>query len=210
MDLTGRSTPACCGPSRASPPTTTSWPWCAAAASTRRAIWSCSRRPSRGSAQSRAAGADRCRIQLRRLDQVLQAGRERPNAIVSYYAQGRPGRAGPGSDHPPRDRKAKSLDDVMRALWERHGKPGIGVPGARRRRPGKEVTGLPLDAFFEQALDSTEDLDLAGLLATTGVELRLRSVPRPEGPRRRGVARRRKSPRGRIWGFACSPALPSL
>jgi predicted metalloprotease with PDZ domain len=38
-----------------------------------------------------------------------------------------------------------------------------------------EVTGLTLEGFFARALDSTEDLDLAGPLADVGVGLRMRA-----------------------------------
>jgi predicted metalloprotease with PDZ domain len=97
-----------------------------------------------------------------------------PNAIVSYYGKGalvalaldltiRLGTDG-----------ARSLDDVMRALWERHGRPGIGVGERDIEALAAEVGGLDLEGFFAQALDSTVDLDLAGLLAPFGVGLRLR------------------------------------
>ncbi len=97
-----------------------------------------------------------------------------PNAIVSYYAKGalialaldltiREGTEG-----------QNSLDDVMRALWQRYGRTGIGVGERDVERVAAEVSGLDLSGFFDHALDSTEDLDLARLLATVAVELRLR------------------------------------
>jgi predicted metalloprotease with PDZ domain len=103
-----------------------------------------------------------------------------PNAIVSYYGKGalvaltldltiRLGTDG-----------AKSLDDLMRALWERHGRTGIGVPERGVEVLAAEVSGLDLDAFFAQALDSTEELDLADLLAPFGIELRLRPTKDPK------------------------------
>jgi predicted metalloprotease with PDZ domain len=97
-----------------------------------------------------------------------------PNAIVSYYAKGALIALALDLTIRRDTEDAKSLDDLMRALWERHGKPGIGVPERGVEDLAKEVTGLQLDGFFEQALDSTEDLDLAELLETVGVELRLR------------------------------------
>ena len=97
-----------------------------------------------------------------------------PNAIVSYYAKGalvalaldlliRRDTAG-----------AQSLDDVMRALWERHGRTGIGLEERGLEALAAEVTGLTLEPFFQMALDSTEDLDLAGPLADMGSGMRLR------------------------------------
>ncbi|MEJ2389753.1 MAG: PDZ domain-containing protein, partial [Chromatiaceae bacterium] len=103
-----------------------------------------------------------------------------PNAIVSYYGKGalvalaldliiRSSTAG-----------AKSLDDVMCALWTRYGKSGVGVPERGVESLSAEVTGLDLDAFFAQALDSTEELDLTGLLADVGVELAFRPALGPK------------------------------
>lgn len=103
-----------------------------------------------------------------------------PNAIVSYYAKGALVALALDLTIRRDTGNAKSLDDLMRALWGRHGKPGIGVPERGVEDLAKEVTGLQLDGFFEQALDSTEDLDLVGLLATAGVELRLRPARGPK------------------------------
>ncbi len=99
-----------------------------------------------------------------------------PNAIVSYYAKGAlvalaldlTIRRETGGD--------MSLDDVMRALWRRHGKTGVGVPERGLEALAAEVTGLDLDGFFFNALDSAEELDLVGLLAGVGVGLRLRGA----------------------------------
>ena len=67
-----------------------------------------------------------------------------------------------------------SLDDVMRALWQRYGRTGIGVPERGMEAITTDVTGLDLGGFFDQALDSTDELDLAPLLGSVGIELRLR------------------------------------
>jgi predicted metalloprotease with PDZ domain len=97
-----------------------------------------------------------------------------PNAIVSYYAKGAlialaldlTLRRETGGD--------KSLDDVMRALWERYGRGGAGVPEGGVERMTAEVAGLDLASFFAQALDGTADLPLAPLLAEVGIQLQLR------------------------------------
>ena len=98
-----------------------------------------------------------------------------PNAIVSYYAKGALIALALDLYIRRETDGAKSLDDLMRALWERHGKPGIGVPERGVEALAEQVTGLDLGGFFERALDSTEDLDLTGLLQTVGVGLRMRS-----------------------------------
>lgn len=100
-----------------------------------------------------------------------KADENAPNAIVSYYAKG--ALVALALDLELRRRSAGrcSLDDVVRGLWARHG-GGDGVPEHGVERLAAELTGLDLHDFFEHALRSTEDLDLGGLLAHVGVELR--------------------------------------
>jgi len=97
-----------------------------------------------------------------------------PNAIVSYYAKGALTALALDLTIRKGTESQKSLDDVMRALWEGYGRTGIGVGERDVERVAAEVSGLELSGFFDHALDSTEDLDLAPLLATVAVELRLR------------------------------------
>jgi predicted metalloprotease with PDZ domain len=103
-----------------------------------------------------------------------------PNTIISYYAKGaltalaldlliRQGTSG-----------RCSLDDVMRALWERYGRPGVGVPERGVEALATEVSGLDLSGFFAQALDGTEDLDLSTLLTSMGILMRLRPSQGPK------------------------------
>ena len=75
-----------------------------------------------------------------------------------------------------RGRGRKSLDDVMRALWRRHGLRGTGVAEGEFERIAQEVTGLGavLRRFFDTALHSTRELPLKGLLATHGIGMELR------------------------------------
>ena len=97
-----------------------------------------------------------------------------PNAIVSYYGKG--ALAALALDLTlRRDTDGRcSLDDVMRVLWQRYGRTGDGVPERGVEAIAAEVSGLDLSGFFDHALDSTEDLDLVGLLAGFGVAMRLR------------------------------------
>jgi predicted metalloprotease with PDZ domain len=97
-----------------------------------------------------------------------------PNAIVSYYGKGAMAALALDLGIRRDTDGRRSLDDVMRALWERHGRPGVGVPERGIEAIAAEVTGLDLDGFFARALDTAADLDLAALLATVGVDMRLR------------------------------------
>ncbi|MDX1805212.1 MAG: PDZ domain-containing protein [Alcanivorax sp.] len=99
-----------------------------------------------------------------------------PNAIVSYYTKG--SLVALALDLTLRDLtgEAKSLDDLMRLLWQRYGQTGEGVPEQGIRPLAEELTGQDMGEFFEQALYSTEDLPLADLLADRGVQLNWRSA----------------------------------
>jgi len=103
-----------------------------------------------------------------------------PNAVVSYYAKGAVIALALDLTIRRDTGGAKSLDDLMRALWQHYGKPSIGVPEHGVETLASEVTGLDLGDFFEQALDSAEDPDLGGLLATMGIELRMRPSRSPK------------------------------
>lgn len=103
-----------------------------------------------------------------------------PNAIVSYYTKGALAALCLDLTIRQRSEGAKSLDDVMRTLWQRYGHDfyprGAGVPEAEWERVASEVAGFDLAAFFDHALRSTDDLPLAELLSAFGVESQLRPI----------------------------------
>jgi hypothetical protein len=179
-----RATRASCGWWRGSPPTTPTC-CCAAPASSPAAV------PGEAGGAGHppvgipgADGAAAGRRQLRRLDQVLPPGREQPQRHHLVLPQGRAGRAAAGPEDPRGHGNARSLDDVMRALWERYG-------AARRRASpsgveavAAEVAGTDLRPLFDRWLRSTRSW-----------------TSRRTSPRRgsrwcgaRGAARRRRGP----------------
>jgi len=97
-----------------------------------------------------------------------------PNTQVSYYLKGSLIALCLDLLIRGRTRGRKSLDDVLRELWLRHGRSGIGVLEDGIERTAEEVTGLRLRPFFNRALRSTAELPLEQLLATVGIELELR------------------------------------
>ena len=99
-----------------------------------------------------------------------------PNAIVSYYTKG--SLVALALDLTLRNLTAeqKTLDDLMRVLWQRYGQTGEGVPEQGIQPLAEEIAGCDMSDFFNQALYSTEDLPLAELLADRGVELHWRSA----------------------------------
>jgi predicted metalloprotease with PDZ domain len=97
-----------------------------------------------------------------------------PNAIVSYYTKGALVALTLDLTLRQRTADAWTLDDLMRALWHRYGKRERGVPEDGVEQLAQEITGLDLQDFFDRAVRGTEDLELGGLLAAVGIEMRLR------------------------------------
>jgi predicted metalloprotease with PDZ domain len=105
-----------------------------------------------------------------------------PNAQISYYQKGALVgllldlhlRARTGNQH--------SLDDLMRALWQRNGQPDRGFPEAGDGSPeaiASELCGEELRGLFDSWLRSTDELDFDRFLAAAG--LRLVERPAPAG-----------------------------
>ena len=111
---------------------------------------------------------------------LYKADENAANAMISYYAKG--ALVALALDLTIRHRTvgARSLDDVMRALWQHHGRTGVGVPEQGVEALTEDVTGLDLAPFFSQALDSTQDIDLVPLLAHMGIALRIRPSRGPK------------------------------
>ncbi|MEN3275776.1 MAG: hypothetical protein V7631_1566 [Massilia sp.] len=99
-----------------------------------------------------------------------------PNAIISYYTKG--SLIALTFDLTIRAKTAgtKSLDDVMRALWERYGRDfypsvGRGVTEQEVEALFDEVSGLKLRNLFEKYVRGLDELPLAKLFAPFGVKL---------------------------------------
>jgi predicted metalloprotease with PDZ domain len=99
-----------------------------------------------------------------------------PNAIVSYYTKG--SLVALAFDLTIREQTGnrKSLDDVMRLLWQRfgrdfyRGKP-VGVDESQIEAIFAEATGAQLGELFADGVHGTADLPLDALLAPFGVSL---------------------------------------
>jgi len=97
-----------------------------------------------------------------------------PNAIVSYYAKG--SLIGLGLDLTIRAKTngKRSLDDIMRALWQKfgrdfyNGKPR-GVTPEEVEALFDNVAGFKLKTFFDKYIRGTDDVPLAKLLPQFGV-----------------------------------------
>jgi predicted metalloprotease with PDZ domain len=104
-----------------------------------------------------------------------------PNAVVSYYTKGSLLALALDLTIRSETHGSKSLDDVMRILWQRYGRDFYahgkvagalrGVTAAEVEALIDEVSGLKLKRFFQRYVRGTEDLPLAKLLAPFGVTL---------------------------------------
>jgi predicted metalloprotease with PDZ domain len=100
-----------------------------------------------------------------------------PNAIVSYYTKGSLVALALDLTIRSETKGKKSLDDVMRALWQSYGRNfysaggGKGVSEVEAEALFDTVTGLKLKRTLDRWVRGTVDLPLADLLAPFGVEL---------------------------------------
>src|SRR5690606_20612046 len=100
-----------------------------------------------------------------------------PNATVSYYLKGALVALALDLEIRLRTEGARSLDDVMRALWQEYGADDSGgLPEGAFERIAGEATGVDLDGFFRQCLHTTVDPPLGILLSQFGIRLHLRAA----------------------------------
>jgi predicted metalloprotease with PDZ domain len=98
------------------------------------------------------------------------------NTTVSYYLKGGLVMGALDLQIRRRTEGAKSLDDVLRALWQRYGKTG--TPHPDNLQPVfEEACGLGLAEVFDRQIRGAEDPDLPGELSHLGLELRASSDP---------------------------------
>ncbi|MEY1662120.1 M61 family metallopeptidase [Isoalcanivorax beigongshangi] len=129
-------------------------------------------RVERGSGQRRQSVAE---SSFDAWTKFYKADENASNAVVSYYAKG--ALVALALDLTLRQRSGgeRSLDDVMRLLWQRHGQTGIGVPEQGIQALVAEVAGETLDDFFQPALYGTDSLPLETLLSQCGVQVEWRA-----------------------------------
>jgi predicted metalloprotease with PDZ domain len=107
---------------------------------------------------------------------LYKADESNLNTTVSYYLKG--GLAMFALDLHIRRRSEgqRSLDDVLRALWQRFGKPG--TPHPDDLQPVfEEAVGLSLADIFDKQIRGTRDPELPAELAHVGLELRVSADP---------------------------------
>ena len=101
------------------------------------------------------------------------------NAIVSYYTKGSFIALALDLQLRLDSDGEKSLDDVMRALWQQYGQPAIGVPETGVFDVVAEIGGQPLADWLRAAVEGTDDPELGGWLEQFGVKLERESSATP-------------------------------
>ena len=94
-----------------------------------------------------------------------------PNAVVSYYTKGALVALVLDLTLRSQTQGRVSLDELMRALWLRHGLTVIGVGEDDIRLIAEELSGLNLKRFFADNVHGTGELPLKKLLAAFGIKL---------------------------------------
>ncbi len=107
---------------------------------------------------------------------LYKADESNLNTTVSYYLKGGLVLFALDLQIRRRTEGARSLDDVLRLLWTRHGKPREAHPDDLQPL-FEEATGLELGEVFDRQVRGTEDPDLAKELAHVGIELKTSADP---------------------------------
>ena len=94
------------------------------------------------------------------------------NSVVSYYAKG--ALAALALDMHLRQHSNITLDTVMKALWQRYGARGIGVPETGVEELTMELSGLDLSAWFQEVIRQTDRLPLESAMEQLGILLQSR------------------------------------
>lgn len=108
-----------------------------------------------------------------------------PNSQVSYYQKGALVALLLDLEIRQRTEGARSLDDVMRILWERYGVRDVGFPEERERGIQaivEEVAGGEMGEFFADYVAGTAEIDFDRLLSAAGLELREIAADLPRKP----------------------------
>jgi predicted metalloprotease with PDZ domain len=119
------------------------------------------------------------------------------NTSISYYTKG----AVLGFILDAKIRRAtngaKSLDDVMRTAFQRFSGPRGFTPDDFRK-VAEETAGTSLQAFWDSAIQGTEELDYKEALDTFGLRFRPFEAPRPDRPGRAWLGWTTRNDAGRL------------
>ncbi len=95
-----------------------------------------------------------------------------PNSQISYYLKGEMVSLLLDLLIRVRSENGRSLDDVMRLLWQQFGQPEIGYTPEQLQQVLESVAGMDLTEFLSRYLDTTEELPFNEYLAPFGLRLK--------------------------------------
>ncbi len=94
------------------------------------------------------------------------------NSTISYYLKGGVVSLLLDLEIRARSEGRRSLDDVMRLLWQRHGQSGTGFADDAVQSLIEEGSGIGLGAFFDRFVRGRNELDAAPILRTVGLTVK--------------------------------------
>jgi len=95
-----------------------------------------------------------------------------PNSTISYYLKGGVVALLLDLHLRARTEGARSLDDVMRALWRRYQETGAGFEDAALQGLMEEAAGVGLTDFFDRFVRGRDELDPNAILRSVGLRAR--------------------------------------
>jgi predicted metalloprotease with PDZ domain len=103
-----------------------------------------------------------------------------PNSQVSYYEKGAIVALLLDLEIRRLTRNRRSLDDLMRLLWQEWGRRGVGFPEPEYRRSAERVAGASLAPFWRDFVDGRAEIDYARFFAAAGLQLK-KDVKKEDG-----------------------------
>jgi len=103
-----------------------------------------------------------------------------PNCRISYYLKGELVSLLLDLLIRSRHDNQRSLDDVMRQLWQTFGQPEIGYTPEQLKAVLESVAGLSLDRFFADFIDGTAELPFDEYLHPFGLRLQVEMDAEPD------------------------------
>ncbi len=103
-----------------------------------------------------------------------------PNSGISYYRKGALVALALDMEIRARTKNARSIDDVFRLLYERHGSRGKGAAEDAYEKAFAEVGGEPVRELLKRYVETTAEIDFAAHLAHMGVRFQTRPADSTE------------------------------
>ncbi|MBT8131810.1 MAG: peptidase M61, partial [Gammaproteobacteria bacterium] len=111
-----------------------------------------------------------------------------PNTQVSYYTKGALAALGLDLLIRSRSQGEKSLDQIMRHVWEHHGQKDIPLAEGQFEQIAADVSGMDLQDYFDKVIRGVEDPPLADLFKEFGLSFKMHALADGETQPQRSAA----------------------